>query len=71
MLAQKDQDVQGIHTELYLKRYITATLSILLGVRTMRTRAFWTLYVGITILIVLIQVEGRPGKSPAGKTVGK
>jgi len=35
----------------------------------MRARAFWTLYVGITVLIVLIQVEGRPGKSPAGKTV--
>ena len=45
-------------------------------VRTMRTTAFWTLYVGITILIGSVchyhtAVEGRPGKSPAGKTVGK
>lgn len=42
----------------------------------MRTTAFWTLYVGITILIGSVchyhtAVEGRPGKSPAGKTVGK
>ena len=42
----------------------------------MRTTAFWTLYVGITILIGSVchyhtGVEGRPGKSPAGKTVGK
>lgn len=40
----------------------------------MRTTAFWTLYVGITILIGSVchyhtAVEGRPGKSPAGKTV--
>jgi len=40
----------------------------------MRTTAFWTLYVGITILIGSVchyhtGVEGRPGKSPAGKTV--
>lgn len=40
----------------------------------MRTTAFWALYVGITILIGSVchyhtAVEGRPGKSPAGKTV--
>jgi len=40
----------------------------------MRTTAFWTLYVGFTILIGSVchyhtTVEGRPGKSPAGKTV--
>ena len=42
----------------------------------MRTTAFWALYVGITILIGSVchyhtTVEARPGKSPAGKTVGK
>ena len=42
----------------------------------MKTTAFWALYVGITILIGSVchhhtAVEGRPGKSPGGKAVGK